>query len=52
MDELLSQISKEVQVTKKLPVSARIPWLDAARGICMILVVFGHAIGGLSGADC
>lgn len=50
MDEAASMTSSEVQTNKKLPILSRIPWLDAARGFCIVLVVFGHAIGGLTGA--
>jgi fucose 4-O-acetylase-like acetyltransferase len=35
------------QTYKNLPSSKRIPWIDAARGICIILVVIGHAINGV-----
>ena len=49
MKRLLSRPVKSRQV-KNLHILSRIPWLDAARGLCIILVVLGHAIGGLTGA--
>jgi fucose 4-O-acetylase-like acetyltransferase len=48
--ELVSTAESANPITKKLPAPKRIAWLDASRGILIILVVVGHAIGGLQGA--
>src|SRR5450631_2684881 len=37
-------------IDKNPPAPKRIAWLDAARGICIILVVVGHAINGIQSA--
>jgi fucose 4-O-acetylase-like acetyltransferase len=51
MNESLSMASSELNLNKKQPILSRIAWIDAARGFCIILVVVGHAIGGLMGAS-
>jgi fucose 4-O-acetylase-like acetyltransferase len=50
MNESLSVASSEIKINKKQPILSRIAWIDAARGFCIILIVIGHAIGGLIGA--
>jgi fucose 4-O-acetylase-like acetyltransferase len=42
--------SSAVTIDKNPPAPKRIAWLDAARGICIILVVVGHAINGIQSA--
>lgn len=52
MIELVStSVSSDITVNKNFPTAKRIAWLDSARGICIILVVVGHTIGGLRGAS-
>jgi fucose 4-O-acetylase-like acetyltransferase len=50
MNESLSTASSELKIKKKPHIVSRIAWIDAARGFCIVLVVIGHAIGGLMGA--
>jgi uncharacterized membrane protein YcfT len=51
MAEYVSTAAPDVTINKTHPLHTRIAWLDAARGICIILVVVGHAIGGVLSAD-
>jgi fucose 4-O-acetylase-like acetyltransferase len=50
MNESLSMASSELKIIRKQLILSRLAWIDAARGFCIILVVFWHAIGGLIGA--
>jgi fucose 4-O-acetylase-like acetyltransferase len=50
MATLFAKAPATTQTYKILPLPKRISWIDAARGICIILVVIGHAINGIQGA--